>query len=197
MQRKLMHYMDMHKPSLGAEELLASSPIEFLKIPLIPWNQITLLHYSGMRGYPNIIEFLVDKGIPVDEQDNMGRTALHYAAANNEIEATRRLLKFGANINAQTIGGDTPLMKATELGHFEIVKELMSWSCNFGLKNKSGKSAEDIAKSYGVQNFVKPAFENAVQRIEARVFLIYLYSQQRAPFSKITPENIFNICNYI
>jgi len=66
----------------------------------------------------------------------MGRTALHYAAANNQIEATRRLLKLGANINAQTIGGDTPLMKATELGNFDIVKELMYWSCDFSIKNK-------------------------------------------------------------
>lgn len=66
----------------------------------------------------------------------MGRTALHYAAANKELEATRRLLKLGANINAQTIGGDTPLMKATELGHFEIVKELTRWNCDFNVKNK-------------------------------------------------------------
>ena len=32
----------------------------------------------------------------------MGRTALHYAAASNQPEALRTLLKFGANINAQT-----------------------------------------------------------------------------------------------
>ncbi len=40
----------------------------------------------------------------------MRHTALHYAVANNELDTVRRLLKFGANINAQTcvsiIGGE-------------------------------------------------------------------------------------------
>ena len=66
----------------------------------------------------------------------MGRTPLHYAASNNQLESLRRLLKYGANIDAQTIGGDTALMKATELGHFEIVKELMLWNCDFRVKNQ-------------------------------------------------------------
>ncbi len=65
----------------------------------------------------------------------MGRTALHYAAANNQLEAVRRLLKFGANINARTVGGETPLIKATEMGHFDIAKELMLWNCDFRIPN--------------------------------------------------------------
>ena len=70
----------------------------------------------------------------------MGRTALHYAASNNEVEATKRLLKFGANINAQTIGGDTALIKATEMGYFDVVRELMMWNCDFRIANKASQN---------------------------------------------------------
>ena len=66
----------------------------------------------------------------------MGRTGLHYAVANNELETVKELLKLGANINAQTLGGDTPLMKAIETGRFDIVNELIQWNCNCNIPNK-------------------------------------------------------------
>ena len=45
-------------------------------------------------------------------------------------------MKYGANIDAQTTGGDTALIKATEMGHHQIEKELMLWNCDFRIKNK-------------------------------------------------------------
>ena len=105
-----------------------------------------------MKGYNQVIEFLCYNGFPIDEvdsvkiplfKDQVGKTALHYAAISNEVEATKTLLKFGANINAQTRvffpiyeqGGDTPLMKAVEVGSQAVVKELILWNCDFRVQN--------------------------------------------------------------
>lgn len=52
---------------------------------------------------------LLDHGFPVDCRDKLGRTQLHHAIARGNVEKVTNLLQRGANPNAQTNGGNTPL----------------------------------------------------------------------------------------
>lgn len=58
-------------------------------------------------------------------QSHTGWTALHEAACNGRLEATRTLLHVGADVNRRTKEGDTALHKAARWGRIEIVKLLL------------------------------------------------------------------------
>ena len=55
----------------------------------------------------------------VNEQGSFGQTPLHIAALRNHLEAVRLLLKNGADVELQNIGGDQPIHNAAEEGNNE------------------------------------------------------------------------------
>lgn len=61
------------------------------------------------------LQSLIERG-DVNRRDNSCYTALHYAARKNHFEACRLLLNSGADVNAQTKGGVTPLHRACSMG---------------------------------------------------------------------------------
>ena len=52
---------------------------------------------------------LLDLKADVDLCDNLGRTMLHKAAIEGDVDMTKFLLTYKANINARNIGGFTPV----------------------------------------------------------------------------------------
>lgn len=57
--------------------------------------------------------------------DEYGRTPLHYAALNGDIERVHQLLRSGANSNSQDDDGWTPLHFASQECHKPIVEALL------------------------------------------------------------------------
>ncbi len=53
----------------------------------------------------HIAELLIARGVQVNKPDVAGRTALHWAVDNNDLDLARLLLVHGANPNAYTPGG--------------------------------------------------------------------------------------------
>lgn len=67
-----------------------------------------LLHMWAMKEKgTETVEFLLDQGFDGDQQDNLGATALVYAAAAFEYDTVRLLLKHGAKINTVMNDGNT------------------------------------------------------------------------------------------
>ncbi|KAF8771310.1 Ankyrin repeat domain-containing protein 39 [Argiope bruennichi] len=65
----------------------------------------------------------------------------HYASRNGKEEACRILLSNGANPNAQTNGGATPLHRAAYLGQQNIVSLLLQYKANPCISDSDGKTA--------------------------------------------------------
>ncbi len=77
-----------------------------------------------------------------------GRTALHVAAAYYACEPLcEALLKAGANINARTHDGATPLMLAAQSAKLRLLRLLLEKGADPHLKDKQGKTAYDYAVS--------------------------------------------------
>jgi ankyrin repeat protein len=66
----------------------------------------------------------------------MGRTALHYAVSKSNKNIIKILLASGADLNAATIGGDTPLIKAISFNQDYSVKILLRFGADFKIANK-------------------------------------------------------------
>ena len=78
--------------------------------------------------------------------DKFGRTALHLACTSGNQAAVEALINLDeVQIDAQSIGGETPLMKAATQGHRDIVQALLAKNANPNLKSNLGHSARDYA----------------------------------------------------
>ena len=66
-----------------------------------------------------ILELLVTNGADINKQDDRGYSALHICAWENYPDCIPFLLNHGANVNAVTKSGETPLALAEANEHTE------------------------------------------------------------------------------
>ncbi|CAM9431663.1 unnamed protein product [Choristocarpus tenellus] len=110
------------------------------------------LHRAAGGNNVEIMNYLLEKGAPVDQVDKSGRTALHWSCISGHKEATEVLLARDPNLLAQTSSGATPFAAASEGGRVEVVKICMEKAAALGkleemcnLKDGAEKTAFDLA----------------------------------------------------
>jgi ankyrin repeat protein len=72
---------------------------------------------------------LLDRGADVHVTDGRGYSALHHAAFTGDAESSmlpliKQILAMGADVNARTHAGMTPLSLAEERGHAQVAAAL-------------------------------------------------------------------------
>ncbi len=65
----------------------------------------TPLIETAITRHHHIAELLIERGVDINKPDISGRTPLHWAVDNHDIEMSRILLLHGANPNAYTLAG--------------------------------------------------------------------------------------------
>ncbi|XP_037550874.1 E3 ubiquitin-protein ligase HECTD1 isoform X1 [Nematolebias whitei] len=105
----------------------------------------TLLNWASAFGTQEMVEFLCERGADVNRGQRS--SSLHYAACFGRPQVAKTLLRHGANPDLRDEDGKTPLDKARERGHSEVVAILQSpgdWMCPV---NKSDdKRKKDASK---------------------------------------------------
>ena len=76
------------------------------------------------------------------------------AAYNGHDTVIPLLLEAGAQIDAQSNGGKTPLILASYYGREAAVRELLKGNPNLDLKDNNGKTALDWAREKNYQSIV-------------------------------------------
>ena len=94
-----------------------------------------------------MVETILGSEPNINLPDKFGRTALHLACISGNLAAFNILVhREDIHIDAQTIGGETPLMKAATQGHREIISTLLARGANPTLKSNNGLLAKDFAE---------------------------------------------------
>ncbi|XP_067120065.1 uncharacterized protein [Centruroides vittatus] len=89
---------------------------------------------------------LDDKIHGIDSDSKIGK--FYEAIRRNNVEQVRRFLEEGINANEQDIAtGKLPLIEATNLGHVEIVKALLTAYADVNRTNIQGSTALHVSVS--------------------------------------------------
>ncbi|XP_058018180.1 E3 ubiquitin-protein ligase HECTD1 isoform X8 [Ahaetulla prasina] len=110
----------------------------------------TLLNWASAFGTQEMVEFLCERGADVNRGQRS--SSLHYAACFGRPQVAKTLLRHGANPDLRDEDGKTPLDKARERGHSEVVAILQSpgdWMCpvNKGDEKKKKDANKDEEES--------------------------------------------------
>lgn len=113
------------------------------------------LHWAVDGGKPGCIQWLLDKEIEVDVEDECGCSPLmRLASINGNVEVAKILIENGANVNKVDKLKKTSLMSAALNGGVELVKLLVENGANIHAENEYGKTALDFAESFGRKEIV-------------------------------------------
>ena len=102
------------------------------------------LMHAAWRGNLAAVELLLAAGAQVNAPP-MRWSALHYAAFAGHRDIVARLLERGADIDARSTNGSTPLMMAVYEGHEAMVQDLLARGADRSLANDRGDGALEWA----------------------------------------------------
>lgn len=80
---------------------------------------------KAREGDWNAVISLISQGAYLDELDDQGFSALHYAVMNKDIQRVQALLQLKANINVRSTFNETPLYLAVSNNNHVVVKYLL------------------------------------------------------------------------
>ena len=115
----------------------------------IPKTDSPLFNAAGV-GDLDKVQSLIKTGVAVDERSaQWGWTPLICAVFHNQPHVVAYLLEAGADPNVASVDGKTPLMYATSHGDsgIGIVKDLIAHGADLYVKDKTGETVFDYAKS--------------------------------------------------
>jgi hypothetical protein len=101
----------------------------------------TALHFAGMKGHEDVIQYLLSNGADVTKQTTDGDTPLGTAAILGTPGAVRLLIDAGSDVNHKTNDGMTPLLGAAQQGKTENVRVLLEKGADINLRGPFGDSA--------------------------------------------------------
>lgn len=116
--------------------------------------EFNALQAAASSGNEDIINFLLEQGLSIDEATPQGWTPLFIAIRDGRAEAAKLLVFRGANPNLPTDTGATPLIMAvtqkfpTEKQRLDLVTYLLKRGADPNLSTQNGLDALFFAASY-------------------------------------------------
>ncbi|XP_063152418.1 neurogenic locus notch homolog protein 4 [Candoia aspera] len=105
----------------------------------------TPLILATRLGVENMVEELVANHANIQAVDNRGKSALHWAAAVNNVRATLVLLRNGADKDILDNQAQTPLFLAAREGSYQAVCLLLQHGAQRNLQDHTGRLPKDVA----------------------------------------------------
>lgn len=100
---------------------------------------------SCQSGHFFLVKLLIDHGCSINQSDQNGYTALHFACNYIFVEIARLLIKHRANVDAITPYGCVPLHIAVERNSLALIKLLVDSGASLEKRDYGGKTSLLIA----------------------------------------------------
>ncbi len=136
--------MAMQERSLKTAGVLLSHPA--IEIDALNPAGESALMMAALKGELDGARQLLLRGASVNQP---GWSALHYAAAGTEVPLVRLLVDKGADLNAASPNGSTPLMMAAQYGSEDGVRLLLAAGADPKRHNQRDLKASDFARLAG------------------------------------------------
>lgn len=105
------------------------------------------LNAAARNGHLDVIQYLVEHGANIDQNDNhLHKTALLAASFNRHFDIVKYLVEKGANVNAQSYNGFTPTHDAAYVGDFQIVEFLAEHGADLHIRNEHNQTPLQTAE---------------------------------------------------
>ena len=95
---------------------------------------------------------LLNGGADLKETDADGRTALHYAARNEDASVIDLLLRYGADPNTTDFTGNTPLHLAARNRTYMVVETLVRFGADFAARDANGRTPLEVATIFNANS---------------------------------------------
>ena len=131
-----------------------------------------LLHLAIDNGHLELIKYLVKRKVDPYSKNFENNCPIHIACMNNYLNIVQYFAKdLKIDIDVRGYEDSTPLhISSSNENRIEIVKYLINKNANYNLKDKSGQTALDIAKSKGNKKIVE--YLESVMRFSFFKFLL-------------------------
>ena len=124
-ERKGNIYNKLYNACLKGQLNVIKDILKNCKTLMLDKQGQTPLNAACRGNHPEIIKFLIDAGYDLNHQDNEGKTPLHLAFEDHELDLAQTLInQFRANINIRDSQNWTPLHTAIDRGYFSYSQEL-------------------------------------------------------------------------
>ena len=114
----------------------------------------TPLMLAARMAIEGMVEALIEANADVNIADDMGKTALHWAAAVNNVDAVNVLLKNNANRDAQDNRDETPLFLAAREGSYQAARALLDHGANREIQDHMDRLPIHVAQERMHQDII-------------------------------------------
>jgi len=122
----------------------------------------TPLMLAAIKGRLDWVQKLVRRGARIHKE---GWTPLHYACSGPDNGVALWLLGQGAELEARSPNGSTPLMMAARYGAMDLAEALLAAGADATLRNDQGLSALEFAKAAGRNKLAKQLLQIQQSRL--------------------------------
>lgn len=163
----------------------------------------TPLFIAVLSGNLDIVEFLLNTGVDVDDareedcKEEKSWTPLFGTIMKCDIEMTKLLLSFGANVNSQDHFGRTYVHWAVVNHQLDIVELLLSFKANVDIRDQDGKTPLDLALDKDLVDIVKclETHRDKLNSLDEHFNLGIWISDSE--LIKLLPDQLFNQVNVL
>ena len=134
----------MQEQSLKAARVLLAQPA--LDVNALNQAGESALMMAALKGNLAGLDLLLARGARISQP---GWSAIHYAATGPEPQVVTLLIDRGADLNAVSPNGTTPLMMAAQYGPEDSVKILLARGADARTRNQLDLRAADFARRAG------------------------------------------------
>lgn len=123
----------------------------------------TLLHYAVLGSSLDVIDYLLNQEIDLNQKDHLGETALFDCARKAKVNIAKRLLSKYARVDIKNNHGETPLHLAAEKGNLDMIKLLVEYKADLNVLTNDDKLPVHYAILAGHLDVVIYLLEQAKQ----------------------------------